>query len=292
MNLSNLLTTTTVEFSPDYEVDEVIIDNHILDHESERVIEHLNRIRNLAGIEDCAKVVSRNAFPSGTGLSSSASGFAALTYAATTAASLNLSEKELSILARQGSGSACRSIPDGFVEWVDGDTSDTSYARTLYPSNYWKLYDIVAVVSEEKKSISTSEGQTRVETSPFFEVRKKNIPHKIHEVKSALANKDFEKLGEISEREALEMHAVMLTSWPSLIYWTEGTLKLMKQIQHWRLEGMHTYFTINTGQDIHILCEESTKDLLLSKLQTLSYVRDTIVNYPSKGATLVEHHLF
>src|SRR3989344_2976508 len=123
MSLSNLLTTTTVEFSKDYEKDEVIINGKTpKDIEIERVVTHLDRVRKLAKINLKAKVSSNNNFPIAVGLSSAASGFAALTLAASKAAGLNLSEKELSILARQASGSACRSIPNGFVEWLDGNT--------------------------------------------------------------------------------------------------------------------------------------------------------------------------
>src|SRR3989344_8520297 len=119
MNLSGLQTTTIVEFSDKLEEDEIIINGVKEDLENNRAVKHLDRVRGLANIKTKAKVVTENNFPTGTGLSSSASGFAALTLAAAVAAGLKLSEKELSILARQGSGSACRSIPDGFVEWLD-----------------------------------------------------------------------------------------------------------------------------------------------------------------------------
>ncbi len=100
MNLSNLLTTTTVEFGKDFKEDMVIINDQTEDNEGSRAARHLDRIRNLAKIKYKAKVVSKNNFPTGTGLSSSASGFAALTVAGAKAAGLNLSEKDLSILAR------------------------------------------------------------------------------------------------------------------------------------------------------------------------------------------------
>jgi len=126
MTLSNLLTTTTVEFSPKYKKDEIIIDSKsVQPDEGERIIRHLDRVRAMASVPDKARVVSRNNFPCGTGLSSSASGFAALTLGALQAAGLHMSEKDISILARQASGSACRSIPGGFVEWRNGDTSET-----------------------------------------------------------------------------------------------------------------------------------------------------------------------
>src|SRR3989338_6357678 len=108
MNLNNLLTTTTVEFSPAFTGDSFSLNGVEDAEEQQRVIKHLDRIRQAAKIAEKARVVSRNNFPTGTGLSSSASGFAALTVAGAKAAGLNFSEKELSILARQGSGSACR----------------------------------------------------------------------------------------------------------------------------------------------------------------------------------------
>ena len=158
MNLSNLLTTTTVEFSEQYSHDSLLINGVQELHEEKRAVQHLDRIRKLAGTSLKAKVVSVNNFPSSTGLSSSASGFAALTVAAADAAGLDLSEKEQSILARQGSGSACRSIPSGFTEWLDGNTSDDSYAVQVYPPDYWDIIDIVAIVNTGKKDISTSIG--------------------------------------------------------------------------------------------------------------------------------------
>ena len=118
MSLSNLLTTTTVEFSPTFKRDQVIIDGKEVKEEEEKVIKHLDRIRQMAKIEYKAKVVSKNNFPSSTGLSSSSSGFAALTLAAVSAAGLKLSERELSILARQASGAACRLDKPGVLLYI------------------------------------------------------------------------------------------------------------------------------------------------------------------------------
>ena len=178
MNLSGLSTTTTVEFDKKYSKDEVIINGFQNEKESLRVTKHLDRIRNLAHISEKAKVVSNNNFPSATGLSSSASGFAALSVAGSSAAGLKLDTKELSILARQGSGSACRSIPDGFVEWIDGDISETSYAKSIFPADYWDIVDIVTIVSDEKKDVLSSEGQRLVGTSPFMPTRLKHMSEK------------------------------------------------------------------------------------------------------------------
>lgn len=292
MTLSNLLTTTTVEFSADYKKDEVIINGTGVEEESERVINHLDRIRKIAGIEHKAKVVSKNNFPSGTGLSSSASGFAALTLAATKAAGLNLSEKELSILARFGAGSACRSIPSGFVEWLDGNTSETSYAVSIFPPSYWKIADVVAIVSEGKKEVPTSTGHKAAKSSPFMDTRLSHMKKKNELTKKIIKNRDFKKLGELSEAEALELHAIMLTQIPPLIYWTPGTLKIMKLVSHWRAEGLPVYFTINTGQNIHLICEEKNVKKVQAKLKELPEVKEVIVNTPSEGTRLTNSHLF
>src|SRR5262245_20359896 len=119
MNLDALRTETTVEFDEGMEQDEIFLDDAPADEKTAaRVSEQLNRVRAEAKINACARVHSKNNFPTATGLASSASAFAALTLAATRAANLDLSERNLSILARQGSGSAARSIPAGFVEWL------------------------------------------------------------------------------------------------------------------------------------------------------------------------------
>lgn len=293
MCLSSLLTTTTVEFSPNYNRDEITINGGGLEEgEADRVIKHLDRVRKLAGIDQKARVVSNNNFPTGTGLSSSASGFAALTLAASKAAGLDLSEKDLSILARQGAGSACRSIPNGFVEWLDGDTSETSYAVQIFSPHHWAIADVVAVVSEGKKEVPTSAGHALAKSSPFMQTRLILMKEKNELVKQYIRDKDFTNLGELSEAEALELHAIMLTQKPHLIYWTPGTLSIMKLTSLWRTQGLPVYFTVNTGQDIHLLCEAENVEKVKEKLKELDFVKDIIVNSPGDGARLTGKHLF
>jgi len=292
MNLSNMLTRTTVEFDKKYEEDEVFINDKKEEKEGGRVIKHLDRIRKMAGMEEKARVVSENNFPSKTGLSSSASGLAALSLAGSNAAGLNLSEKELSILARMGSGSASRSIPDGYTEWLDGDTSETSYAVSLFKPDYWDIVDVVTVVSTNKKEVSTSEGQKLADSSPFYENRLERMGEKIEELKKFLRDKDFTKFGELVEAEALELHAIMLTSTPSLIYLLPASLKMMHLVKRWRREGIEAYFTVNTGQDVHLICQKGSVEKIKARLREVEEVRDIIVNYCDKGARIVDDHLF
>lgn len=293
MTLSNLLTTTTVEFSDKYKKDQIIINEGAQEAEdAERVIKHLDRVRKMAGINLKSKMVSHNNFPSATGLASSASGFAALSLAASKAAGFNLSPKELSILARLGSGSACRSIPAGFVEWLDGDTSETSYAVQIFPPYYWAIADVVAIVSQGKKEVSSSVGQQSVSSSPFIKVRVTRMLEKNKLIKRLIKQKDFARFGEVLEQEALEFHAITLTQTPPLIYWLPTTVLLMKLVQNWRKQGLAVYFTIDTGQDIHLICEQKNVNKVKAKLKELKEVKDIIINYPNEGTRLSNNHLF
>jgi len=292
MNLSNLLTTTTVEFSKFFKKDLVIIDGKKEQTESSRTLKHINRIKKLGNIRAKVKVVSRNNFPSGTGLSSSASGFAALTVAATKAAGLNLAEKELSILARLGSGSACRSIPDGFVEWMESDAHDTSYAKSLYDANYWDIVDVVAIVSNDKKEISSTKGHSIATSSAFFATRLEIHKQKMENIKEYLNKKNFKKFGELIEAEALELHAIYLTSNPSLIYLTPESLRIIKNVKKWREDGLPVYFTLNTGQDVHLICEKKNAKKVSALVKKIQGIKKTIINYPDVGARLSNKHLF
>lgn len=292
MTLSNLLTTTTVEFDSKLKKDDITINHGKIEQEVEKVIKHLDRIRKLAGIKTFAKVVSVNSFPTGTGLSSSSSGFAALTVAASAAAGLKLSEKELGILSRQASGASIRSIPSGFVEWLDGSTSETSYAKTIFQKDHWDIVDVVAVVSKERKDVATSQGHEKANSSAFMETRVKRMKKKNELVKKLIREKNFTSFGEFIEAEALELHAIYITQVPSLIYLTPESLMVIKLCKKWRQQGLEVYFTVNTGQDVHLIVEKKNVDELVKKLKQLSEVREIIINHPGNGTMLSNKHLF
>jgi len=292
MNLSNLYTTTTIEFDEKLNEDDIVINGNKEKKKIEKVKNHLDRVRNLRDVKAKAKVVSVNNFPTGVGLSSSASGFAALTHAAVNALELPFSEKEMSILARLGSGSACRSIPSGFVEWKEGAVSEESYAESLYPENHWDIVDMVAIISTKEKYIPTTDGQKIAHTSPFFIERLKNINRKIADCKKYIAEKNFSRLGKLAENDALEMHAIMITSEPALLYWLPETIDMMKKVVEWRKDGLEVYFTINTGQNVHLLCREIDMERLVNKVKEVEYVKQTIINKPSKGTYTLTNHLF
>ncbi len=292
MNLSNLFTTTSVEFLPSLKADDILVNGISNSSINHRVSNHLDRIRHFSKHSSFAKVISQNSFSASAGMASSASGFAALTVAGLTSAGITLSEKEVTMLARQGSGSACRSIPDGFVEWLDGDSSEKSYAYSFHDSNYWDVCDVVAVVSTEKKDIATSIGQQSAETSIFFKARLKKMSEKIRECKEYIDKKNFNGFGKLIELEALEMHAIMLTSWPSLIYWEPSSLAVMKLVKRMREAGISVYFTIDAGPNIHVVCLKKDLETINKQIQSIPGVIETIMNSASKGSYLIQNHLF
>jgi len=291
MNLSNLLTTTTVEFSSRYKKDEILINNKIDEKENKRVENFLNKVRQMAKSNLRAKVVSENNFPKSGGLASSASGFAALTVAATASIGLNLSKEELSILARIGSGSACRSIPHGFVEWFEGNDSQSSFAQSIHPADYWNILDIIVIFQKGDKKITSTDGQKLVKTSLFFKERLNNIKNKIENIKELIKQKDFINFGELVEKEALELHAIMLTSDPPILYLQPKSIEIIQAVWQWRSEGLSVYFTIDAGPNIHLICQEKDQKQLVDKLQKIKGIK-YIVNSPTVGTRLTKKYLF
>src|SRR3989344_1454468 len=276
-NLSGLKTITTVEFSDKFKKDDIVIDGGKNANEVARVVKHLDGLRSLSETKLFAKVISQNSFPSKAGLSSSASGFAALTLAACTALNLNLKEKELSIQARLGSGSASRSIPGGFVQWYKGENSDSSFASTVFPQNYWGIVDIVVVVSDVQKKVPTSDAQKYALTSPFMSKRLELVDGKIESLKKYIQQKNFQKFGEIVEGECLQMHAIIATQSPSFIYLLPETLSLMQKVRSWRDEGLQVFFTVNTGHDVHLICEEKDIEKVQKKIQEIKFIKRSII---------------
>lgn len=290
--LKGLDTVTTVEFSEELTTDQITIQGERNQTEVSRVSAQLDRLRAIAGRHHYAHVESINRFPKGTGLSSSGSGFAALTYAAARALELDLSQRELSILARFASGTACRCICGGFVEWKDGNTSDESYSETVFPANYWQLNDVVAVVDEGMKRVSSTEGHKSAQSSIFFGVRKQYISEKIQRVKLAIENRDFSQFGELVEAEALEFHSILLTSHPPLVAWYPGTVQTIQEVQNLRREGIEAYFTINTGFNVHVLTLPNFVDKVEQRLKLLPLVKKTLIASVGRAPTELNDHLF
>jgi len=292
INLGGLTTTTTVSFDAALEHDQVEIDGaDATGAPYDHVSAHLDRIRSLARIDTRASVISSSNFPVAAGLASSASAFAALTMAATRAAGLDLGPLALSALARRGSGSACRSIPGGFAEWLEGDDDLSSYAVELAPATHWDLCVISAVLDDRPKEISSAGGHAAAPSSPLFDARLQTLAGTLEQVRRAVLERDIRSLVMAAEREAISMHAIAMTSRPDtrwhsgVYYWQAATMEAIQRVQDWRRDGLAVGFTIDAGANIHLLCEgvdlEEIKGLLAEVLPADARL---LVSRPGRGA--------
>lgn len=293
MNLDHATTTTTVEFDAQLNDDQIVVGGTPAnDATRARVIAHLNRVRALAQIETKTRVQSQNSFPTGVGIASSASAFAALSVAAMRAAGLELSERELSILARQGSGSAARSIPAGFVEWYTGTKSEESYAVSIAPPAHWDLRDVIAIVSIEEKKVGSTDGHAAAPTGHFLAERINALPSRFQRVRRAILARDLSMLGPAIEEDAVELHMMAMTSVPPIFYWTPGMVRVIQAAQQWRREGLAVYFTLDAGPNVHLICESKDANQVATLAQKIEEVQRVIVNAPGGAARLIDQHLF
>lgn len=295
ITLNNFYTITTVEFMETLTKDTLIWNQAPgSDKELKKISSFLDIIRKGAGINIYAKVITENHVPTAAGFASSASGYAALAAAATKALGIHLSPEELSKIARQGSGSACRSIFGGFVEWQKGSLNDgsDSYARQILDENSWKLTILSVMVTSAQKKVSSREGMKRtVKTSPFYKGWLSTVDEDMEAAKVAIRNRDFLSLGEVLEGNALKMHATMLGAKPPIIYWESGTLEVMHRIQDLRQEGIPAYFTIDAGPNVKVLCEPKNEDKVKQALMDLGSVQKVISCNPGEGVKYLSEHL-
>lgn len=288
ITLENLETRTSVEFSDTLISDQITInDKRVTGEALTRVEEHLNRIRTLAKMDIYAMVSSTSTFPQSAGLASSASGFAALTLAATNAAGLDLSMTELSILARQASGSACRSIFGGFVEWHVGEDDRHSFAEQIAERDHWDLIDVIAIVSDAEKEIGSTSGHAAASSSPLQPARVADAPRRLGLCRKAILNRDFSSLAKVVEEDSNMMHAVMLTSSPPIMYWEPATLTIMHQVQSWRAEGLQVCYTIDAGANVHCICASASALEVERRLGRIEGVIQILSSKPGGPARLV-----
>ena len=293
MNMAGLTTTTTVAFDDLLRDDVAVLDGVELSGASkDRIVKLIDRVRAMAGLDVRVRVESRNNFPSGAGLASSASGFAALAVASAAAAGLHLDEAALSRLARVGSGSACRSVPAGYVEWQAGTDDTSSFAISIAPPEHWDLRDVIAIVDVTHKAVGSTQGHALADTSPLHAARVATIPDRLRRVKAALLDRDFAAMAPIVEDDALAMHAVMMTSKPPLIYWQPATVAIIHAVRAWRADGLPVCFTIDAGANVHCICESASAAEVRRRLETITGVQNVLTVSPGGAARLSGDHLF
>jgi diphosphomevalonate decarboxylase len=290
----HLQTHTTIEFSEDFKENNAILNNNLLKgRDMERILKIINPLKELKEIDYKFKMMSYNDFPTQAGLASSAAGFAALTIAAAKALNLDLSQEELSTFARLGSGSAARSIHGGFVYWHRGTSHKTSYAEQISNPKDFNINAIIAIIDEGRKDITSDLGHELANTSIFNTMRVKKSQEQAEEIKIAILDDDFNKVGTIAEKNCLFMHSVMMTSEPALFYWSPLTLRVIKKVLYTRKsENLDCFFTIDAGPNVHCLCRPENTDYVQSMLEKIEGIEKTILVKPASDSYTTNEHLF
>ena len=240
---------------------------HIVSAEAtqDKALKHLVRLRQLLGFDAPLNLSTHNTFPSDCGIASSASGLGALTLAAIAAwtgaesfehlADLGYSRQRLAMLARLGSGSACRSLLGGFVEWCGGSHTDDQSIRTVSDAEAFPLCDVIVLLSQTPKSISSTAAHRHAWTSPLFAPRLAGMARRLGDVRQAILKQDLEHLGDLIEIEALDMHAVMMSSTPPAYVMTSETSRLLAWVRDERSKGrLEAWFTVDAGPNVHLIC--------------------------------------
>ncbi len=225
-----------------------------------RTLEFLDGFRPLLG-NTYFEVRTQNNIPTAAGLASSASGFAALVMALNNWAGWELDGQRLSMLARLGSGSAARSIFDGFVQWNAGTNPDGSDSFAEPMAQIWPEFRIgILKISEAQKPIGSREGMNRtVATSELYKSWPAQAEADLATLRTAIDTQDFTTLGKTAEHNALSMHATMMAAWPPLIYLQPDTLEQIHTVQRVRADGLEVYLTIDAGPNIKLLFLEKTQ---------------------------------
>ncbi|KRM91757.1 diphosphomevalonate decarboxylase [Fructilactobacillus florum] len=271
LTLDHFYTETSVTFQPELQHDQIIFNQKLLsEKQARRISNFLDLVRIQSNCQAYALVETVNHVPTAAGLASSASGFAALAAAASRASGMDLSNKELSRLARKGSGSATRSIYGGLVEWRHGIGDHSSYAMPLSESPQWDLVVIALLFDKKQKQISSTIGMERSkQTSPYYQAWVKQSALDLKQIKRAIHHQDFTSFGEIVEANAMNMHALTISAQPSYTYFNGQTIQAMELVQQLRKQGIPVYFTLDAGPNLKIILQRSNLAAVKARLTSV-----------------------
>jgi len=289
ITLAGMQTRTTVEFDPQLKQDELVLEGQSDSAASERMQRCLNELRKHAGSSSFARIESENDFPTGAGLASSASGFAALTVAAEAALGLDLAVQERVRIARLGSGSAPRSLFDGATLLDIADTPGETICTSIMAPEEWPLEVVVAVTSTERKKVGSTTGmEASRNASPFFDGWVNSHPADLQEAQAALADKDFMRLADVSEHSCLKMHGLAMSTQPPLMYWSAATLACIHVVRDLRDQGVPVFFTIDAGPQLKAVCLPEATAQVTEALTAVPGVLSTLHCTLGKAAWLEE----
>jgi len=285
VTLDSLSTAASVELSDDSKEDRI---EGLPLPATAKVEAFLDEFRSRFGIHAHARVRLASNFPVAAGLASSASTFAALAKALATEASLELEGGELADLARIGSGSACRSVYGGFVEWRP--EGDGSVVEQVAAKDHWRLCILVAVTSERPKAVGSSAGMRRTaETSPYYRSWIESGTADLVEVRAGIRARSLSRVGAAAERNCMRMHAAAIAAVPSLLYWEPASLAVMRRVWELRERGVEAYFSIDAGPQVKVFCEGGSAAVVEAALDGVPGVLRVLSAEPGDAPRIVPH---
>jgi diphosphomevalonate decarboxylase len=264
LTLKGLVTETRVSLADGQ--DRVVVGGR--EQDPARYAAFFDHLRSVAGVNHRFDATSTNSFPTGAGLASSSSGFAALAWACTRAAGLDLAAGHVSAIARVGSASAARAVFGGWVELPAGQRA----ARRLYGPEHWPEVRVVVVtVRAAAKEVSSRAAMELTRgTSPFYRAWVRDARRLAAHARAALARRDLEQLGDVMRASTYRMFATMLGSRPAVTYWQPGTLAVIHECARLRASGIGAWETMDAGPQVKIFCLAGDLEAITAAVRRLS----------------------
>ncbi len=278
ITLNELETVTTV--TPDTALSGDVFSLNGALIEDARVLRLVSRMRAAyPAMASYCRIESVNSFPTAAGLASSASGFAALVLALDAAFELQAPTDELARWARIGSGSAARSLLGGFCRMHRGQAQDGHDAipEQLLDHTAWPLEVVVAITQTQAKGTSSRKGMTHtMATSPYYSAWVRHNEQVLDEAEKAIVSRDFDRLSELSEASALQMHASALAAEPAVLYWNGSSVECLHAIRELRQSGHGVFFTMDAGPQVKAVCLPGHGESVATRLQQVPGVQSVV----------------
>lgn len=276
MTLDGLRTTTRVVRLPGAQEDEIVIGGR--PQPTQTFSPMIDLVRERGGSPARVRAESENTFPTAAGIASSSSGFAALALGLDALFETSFGKRELSALARLGSGSASRAVYGGFTTWRRG----AQYAERFLAADHWpELRVIVVVVRAAAKPVSSRSGMNRTsETSPVYRSWLEESESLFERGVAAIEARDLDALGTAMRESYLLMFASMLAAKPPIVYWQPDTVAVIHEAEAMRADGLPVWETMDAGPQVKLLTTRDGVARVSERITAVAPHADLIIAGP------------
>ena len=281
-----LTTHTTIEFGEWDTSSAAIGEDPVTGREFERISDVVSPVLRLAGSDLRFKMMSVNDFSSNIGLGASSSGFAALALASCRALGLELSDEDISRIARRGAASAARSMTGAFSRLRRGIGDEDTYSCQI-GSEDLQMGIVVALVPAFKR---TEDAHREAPTSPFFDSRLAGMPMMIDKMELAIRQGEVGRIGELAERDTLLLHGITMTGATEMLLWRPETMSVILKVRNMRERGIPAFFSIDTGATVYVNTFPDRVKEVRAEIEDLGV--ETIECRVGGAAREVKDHLF